>query len=105
MSQIQDCVQLYIPGKSVGTFQMHLIFFFYRYLCTGDSYHTIGHSYRVGFSTVKGIVFKTCQALWDALQPELMPVPDENLWRGIAQRFNTKWNSLIVWVQLMANMS
>ncbi len=41
---------------------------------------------------VKGIMQETCQALWDALQSELLPVPNEDMWRGIAQRFETKWN-------------
>lgn len=62
-----------------------------RFLCTGNSYHTIGHSYRVGFSTVKVILQETCQAIWDELQPELVPVLNKEMWRGIAQRFDSKW--------------
>ena len=42
------------------------------YLVTGDSMQTISFSYRVGHSTVSGIIDTTCDALWNVLLPEYM---------------------------------
>ncbi|XP_024229183.2 uncharacterized protein LOC112214569 isoform X2 [Oncorhynchus tshawytscha] len=54
-----------------------------RFLATGDSYRTIGFSFRVGRSTVAGIVPSVAQAIWDCLVGEYMPVPKEEDWRTI----------------------
>ncbi|KAM9544689.1 uncharacterized protein ACWYII_035983 [Salvelinus alpinus] len=58
-----------------------------RFLATGDSYRTIGFSFRVGRSTVAGIVPSVAQAIWDCLVGEYMPVPKEEDWRAIAAEF------------------
>ncbi|KAJ8913488.1 hypothetical protein NQ315_013868 [Exocentrus adspersus] len=39
-----------------------------RYLATGDTFYTIGHSFRVGFSTVSAIVTEVCKAISTNLQ-------------------------------------
>ena len=41
-----------------------------RYLVTGDSMQTISFSYRVGHSTVCGIIDSTCDALWTGVSPD-----------------------------------
>ncbi|KAK0142027.1 Protein ALP1-like [Merluccius polli] len=41
-----------------------------RYLATGDSFRTIAFSYRVGHSTVAGIVSEVSRAIWDCLVAE-----------------------------------
>ncbi|KAL0170727.1 hypothetical protein M9458_035323, partial [Cirrhinus mrigala] len=48
------------------------------------SYRTIAFSYRVGVSTVAGIVGEVARAIWDALVQEVMPVP--------ATDFLHRWN-------------
>ncbi|XP_055789590.1 uncharacterized protein LOC129862197 [Salvelinus fontinalis] len=63
-----------------------------RFLATGDSYRTIGFSFRVGRSTVAGIVPSVAQAIWDCLVGEYMPVPKEEDWRAIAAEFLERWN-------------
>eukprot|EP00118_Oscarella_pearsei_P015909 m.147748 g.147748 ORF g.147748 m.147748 type:complete len:152 (+) comp38474_c0_seq3:202-657(+) len=40
-----------------------------RFLATGNSQQSISFSYRVGKSTVCGIVRETCAAIWESLQP------------------------------------
>ena len=45
-----------------------------RYLVTGDSMQTISFSYRVGYSTVSGIIDSTCDALWNVLLPQCVHV-------------------------------
>lgn len=62
-----------------------------RFLATGDSYETIGRSYRIGANTIGEIVRSTCLALWDVLSPMVMPLPDKNTWKRIAEDFRSKW--------------
>ena len=61
-------------------------------MATGDSYKTIGFSYRVGASTVGSIVSETCQAIWTCLVNQCMKVPTENEWQALAESFKNKWN-------------
>ncbi|XP_064796317.1 uncharacterized protein LOC135516161 [Oncorhynchus masou masou] len=63
-----------------------------RFLATGDSYRTIGFSFRVGRSTVAGIVPSVAQAIWDCLVGENMPVPKEEDWRTITAENLERWN-------------
>ncbi|XDV25423.1 hypothetical protein PO909_029343 [Leuciscus waleckii] len=63
-----------------------------RFLATGDSYRTIAFSYRVGHSTVAGIVAEVAKAIWDSLVEEYMPVPTTEDWREIAAEFYHRWN-------------
>lgn len=64
-----------------------------RYLVTGDSMQTISFSYRVGHSTVSGIIDSTCVALWNALQPQYMPRPSTaSEWKRVSQGFEEIWN-------------
>lgn len=60
-------------------------------MATGDSYHTISKSFRVGKSTVVGIVPSVATAIWERLVGEYMPVPQESDWKEIAEGFSTKW--------------
>lgn len=64
----------------------------YRYLATGDSFRTIAFSYRVGHSTVAGIIKDVCEAIWDNLVEEYMPPPDGERWQEIAADFQQLWN-------------
>lgn len=64
----------------------------FRYLATGDSYTTIASSYRVGISTVAGIVPEVSKAIWDSLVDEFLPVPKTADWQEIATGFKERWN-------------
>ncbi|PNF36799.1 hypothetical protein B7P43_G09636, partial [Cryptotermes secundus] len=61
------------------------------FLATGDSYTTIGHSFRMGFSTVSDIVKEVCDAIWKRLQPTYMPEPTKEMWEEIILGFNETW--------------
>ena len=64
-----------------------------RYLVTGDSMQTISFSYRVGSSTVSGIIDSTCDALWKVLLPQYMSRPTTpSAWRRVSQGFEQMWN-------------
>lgn len=57
--------------------------FIYRFLATG-TFKTIGHSFRMGFSTVSQIVTQVCNAIIQILQPICMPNPNEEIWKEAA---------------------
>ncbi|KAK0139803.1 Protein ALP1-like [Merluccius polli] len=63
-----------------------------RYLATGDSFRTIGFSYRVGTSSVCRIVREVASAIWTALVEEVMPVPTMEDWSTVAEEFEWRWN-------------
>ncbi|CAL9706590.1 unnamed protein product [Knipowitschia caucasica] len=63
-----------------------------RFLATGDSYTTIGSSFRVGVSTVSKVVPEVVTAIWDSLVEEFMAVPTTDDWRSIAGEFERRWN-------------
>lgn len=46
----------------------------------------------MGESTIRNIIYSTCDAIWTFLQPIAMPTPDENLWVLSEERFREKWN-------------
>ncbi|CAK1591755.1 unnamed protein product [Parnassius mnemosyne] len=63
-----------------------------RYLGTGDSHQTIAFSFRVGRSTVGGIVKEVCTEIWNTLQPEYMPSPTEETWKQSEKGYRETWN-------------
>ena len=63
-----------------------------RYLVTGDSFQTISFSFRLGHSTVCGIIEDTCQAIWDVLSPEFLnPPQSREEWKRISEGFERTW--------------
>ena len=76
----------------------HYFKFYFRFLATVDSYRTIGFSFRVGWSTVAGIIPSVPQAIWDCLVGEYMPVPKEEDWRPIAAEILERWNFQLSWL-------
>lgn len=64
---------------------------FFRYLATGDSYKTIYLNYRLGKSTVATIIPEVCDTIWQKLQPQYMPIPNEDAWTKIADGFQERW--------------
>ncbi|XP_064473247.1 uncharacterized protein LOC135387941 [Ornithodoros turicata] len=63
-----------------------------RYLATGESQHSLSRQFRVGHSTVNGILFDTCQAIYDEMQKEFLQIPrTEEEWLCVIDRFNTIW--------------
>lgn len=56
------------------------------------SYRSMAFSFRLGLTTVRDIIHSTCQALWECLQPLVMPEPNKEMWMSIEQQFANKWN-------------
>ncbi|KAL1468939.1 hypothetical protein MTO96_041157 [Rhipicephalus appendiculatus] len=47
---------------------------FLRYLASGNSYQSLSYSFRVGKSTVSGLVPEVCKVIWKVLQLRKFPV-------------------------------
>ncbi|XP_068129135.1 uncharacterized protein [Hyperolius riggenbachi] len=61
-----------------------------RFLATGETFASLHYQFRLGRSTVQGIVHDTCQKIWEVLQPIFMPSPTEQLWKDAADSFLKK---------------
>ena len=62
-----------------------------RFLSTGDAMTMIHFSYRISHSSVREIIFETCQAIWKQLVTRVMQPPDETRWIQISDGFDAKW--------------
>ncbi|CAH1964317.1 unnamed protein product [Acanthoscelides obtectus] len=60
-------------------------------LATGDTFYTIGHSFRVGFTTVSAIVTEVCEAICRHMEHIYLPEPTENIWKKCAEEFENRW--------------
>ena len=61
-----------------------------HHLAEGASHKSIAAHYRLGRSTVSEIIYDTCQALYEVLQPIYMTTPQSpDDWKAIAQRYIT----------------
>ncbi|XP_018370117.1 PREDICTED: uncharacterized protein LOC108765771 isoform X2 [Trachymyrmex cornetzi] len=49
-------------------------------------------SYRIGKSTVSGIIQETCEAIWEVLQPQVLEQPSQQDWIKIEDEFFKRWN-------------
>lgn len=55
------------------------------FLSTGDSWRMIAMFFRMGISTVRKIVYETCEAIWTAMEEKYMKTPrSQNEWNAIA---------------------
>nr|CAI5824184.1 unnamed protein product [Callosobruchus analis] len=63
-----------------------------RYIATGNSFRSMGFSYRLGFSTVREIVIEVCDAIWKNLGPIVMPEPTTDIWMKSAEKFKQIWD-------------
>uniref|UniRef100_A0A2M4CSQ9 DDE Tnp4 domain-containing protein n=1 Tax=Anopheles darlingi TaxID=43151 RepID=A0A2M4CSQ9_ANODA len=62
-----------------------------RYLALGGSQKHIADSYRIGRSTVSGIVSQVCEKIWQVLQPIYMAVPSREEWENTSMEFQARW--------------
>ncbi|CAJ0953206.1 unnamed protein product [Ranitomeya imitator] len=58
-----------------------------RFLATGETLRSLHFQFRIGVSTLSGIIADTCRALWDNLREEFLPIPTTELWQANAQKF------------------
>ncbi|XP_069593408.1 uncharacterized protein [Ranitomeya imitator] len=58
-----------------------------RFLATGESLSSLHFQFRLGISTISGIVKHTCRALWVSLHNEFIPHPTMENWLEVAGKF------------------
>ncbi|XP_069615894.1 uncharacterized protein [Ranitomeya imitator] len=58
-----------------------------RFLATGESLMSLHYQFRLGISTISGIVKVTCLAIWDTLHTEYIPQPTRDNWLQSAEQF------------------
>ncbi|KYN20696.1 Putative nuclease HARBI1 [Trachymyrmex cornetzi] len=64
-----------------------------RYLASGDSMISMSYQYLIGVSTTSNIIRETCKAIWNTLQPLVLPSAlTETEWLDIAQNFDDVTN-------------
>lgn len=52
----------------------------------------MAYSFRMGESTIRKIVYSTCEAIWSQLLPTEMPQPSEETWKEVEKQFWQRWN-------------
>ncbi|KAL7305862.1 hypothetical protein TKK_0002103 [Trichogramma kaykai] len=62
-----------------------------RFLVTGNSYSALSFSFKIGISTVSGIILECLDVLWNIFTPIHMPVPTESDFVKISNEFFCKW--------------
>jgi hypothetical protein len=78
--------------KKVDDYKLKKKMFYYRYLATGQSFHSISYNFYRGVSTISEIIEHTANRIWDILQPNFVPLPTEEKWKNIADRYLELWN-------------
>ena len=65
----------------------------YRFLATGESYRSLGFSYRISPVTVRVIVSEVCQVIWNSMKGTHLSIAStEEDWKLIAKHFEVIWN-------------
>ena len=66
--------------------------FLFSFLATGDSFRSLKARFRMGTSTIHNIILETCTAIYDKMEPIVMPEPTKEDWYKIENEFAQRWN-------------
>ena len=69
-----------------------MLFLSYSFLATGDSYTGLKARFRTGKSTIQDVIMETCQAIWIAMNAEMLPDPTTERWKQIEEGFRIRWH-------------
>ena len=64
----------------------------FRYLSQGVPFNVLGWMFKIGYETIRSIIYETCGIIWDVLMPIYLSEPTESEWKGIAKEFESIWN-------------
>ena len=62
----------------------------FSFLSSGDSFTGLKARFRTGKLTIHDVVVEKCQAIWDVLKEEVLPVPTPEHWRKIEEGFRIR---------------
>lgn len=68
------------------------MFMLFRYLASGDLMSSLAMSFRIGKSTVSGIIRNICEAIWKVLSNRVLLQLSSHKWKRIADEFFGRWN-------------
>ena len=68
------------------------IFLCFSFLATGDSYRGLSQRFHMGKPTIQEAINITCDAVWEVLQPDVMPKSKKEDWQRIELGFRHCWN-------------
>lgn len=58
-----------------------------HFLVTGSSFSTLAYIYALGRKTVSDMVYETCDAIWEMLQPIYLRLPSTHIeWQNVADK-------------------
>ncbi|XP_017468108.1 PREDICTED: uncharacterized protein LOC108360367 [Rhagoletis zephyria] len=60
------------------------------YLSQGCSPQFLAWAHKLGVSTIRKIIYETCDAIWNELQSEFVAQPNRTEWKNIVERFYIK---------------
>ncbi|CAH1974324.1 unnamed protein product [Acanthoscelides obtectus] len=63
-----------------------------RYLASGCTFTDLHLQYRLGISTISGIVKDVCSTIWCLMLGECIPPPTKDKWESISTEFETRAN-------------
>ncbi|XP_055616627.1 putative nuclease HARBI1 isoform X2 [Toxorhynchites rutilus septentrionalis] len=64
---------------------------FLRFVVSGNSYRSMGYSYRMGERTISNIITKVSSAIWRNMQPIYLPEPTLDIWNKKVVDFQNIW--------------
>ena len=70
---------------------MNVILNISSYLATGDSYKGLKSRFRMGTSSIHGVIKQTCNAIWTVLKDDMLPKPTADTWLRVEKGFRTRW--------------
>jgi len=65
---------------------------YFRFLSTGTPYRSLAFSFRMAHNTMSGIIYETCNIIWNVFGKIHMPFPTKDMFYKIAHDFETLWN-------------
>lgn len=68
------------------------LFFYFRYLASGNTFTDLHYTYRLGISTISIIVEEVCTVIWTLLKDECMEIPSTEQWENISMEFEKRAN-------------
>lgn len=63
-----------------------------RYLASGDSFRSLSYQFRVGTSTIRKIVYETCEAIWKRCHATEIPQLQNADLKASGADFQRRWN-------------